>query len=215
MRKQERKGKNQILGIIEKHIYHNLKQYSVVCILFLIGIIAGVFFINHAEIGSKQQIENELSTFIYSLKTDYQIDSIALLKNIIGNHILFTFFMWFMGCMVIGIPIVYALVAFRGFSLGYTISAVLYTFGTGKGSLFCILSLVLQNIVIIPVTLALAVSGIKLYQSIMKDKRKENIKIEIMRHTIFSLFMLAILIVAGLLEVYGSNALISACVKYF
>lgn len=215
MRKQERKGKNQILRIIENHIYHNAKQYSIVCILFLIGIVAGVFFINHVEIGTKQQIENELTTFLYSLKTDYQIDSISLLKTVMGNHIVFTFLMWFMGCMVIGIPMVYGLVAFRGFSLGYTISSILYTLGTGKGTLFCILSLVLQNIFIIPVILALAVSGIKLYQSIMKDKRKENIKIEIVRHTIFSLFMLAILMVATIMEVYGSNTLISACVKYF
>lgn len=217
MRKQEKKGKGKgkVWSVIERHIYHNLKQYSIVSILFLIGIVVGVFFINHAEIGMKQQIGNEITTFLECLKTDYQIDDMNLLKQVMGNHMMLTFVMWFMGCMVIGIPIVYGVVAFRGFSLGYTISSILYTLGTGKGTLFCILSLVLQNILIIPATFALAVSAIKLYQSIMKDKRKENIKIEIMRHTIFSLFILAILIVASFLEVYGSNAMISACVKYF
>lgn len=215
MRKQEKKGRGAIWNIIEKHIYHNLKQYSIVSIIFLIGIIVGVFFINHAELGIKQQIGNEITTFLECLKTDYQIDDMKLLKNVIGNHIILTLIMWFMGCMVIGIPIVYGVIAFRGFSLGYTISSILYTLGTGKGALFCILSLVLQNILIVPATLALAVSGIKLYQSIMKDKRRENIKIEIIRHTIFSLFILAILIVASFLEVYGSNTMLSACVKYF
>lgn len=215
MRKQEKKGRKQVWNIVERHIYHNLKQYSIVSVLFLIGIVAGVFFVNHAEIGMKQQIGNEISTFLECLKTDYQIDYMSLLKNVIGNHIVFTFIMWFMGCMVIGIPIVYGLVAFQGFSLGYTISSILYLLGIGKGILFCFISLVLQNILVIPATLALAVSGIRLYQSIMKDKRRENIKIEIIRHTIFSLFILAILILASFLEVYGSNAMLSACVKYF
>jgi len=215
MRKQEKKGRKQVLNMIEKHIYHNLKSYCIVAILFLIGIVAGVFFINHAETGVKQQIGNEISTFIECLKTDYQIDTMNLLKNVMGNHILLTFLMWFMGCMVIGIPIVYGVVLFRGFSLGYTISSLLYILGTGKGILFCFISLALQNMLIIPATLALAVSGSKLYQSIMKDKRRENVKIEIIRHTIFSLFILMILMIASVIEVYGSNAMISICAKYF
>lgn len=215
MRKQEKKGRWTVLNMIENHIYRNIKQYCIVSILFLIGIIAGVFIVNHLDVGMKQQVGNEITTFLECLKTEYEIDYMNLLKNVMANQFILTFIMWFMGCMVIGIPIVYGVVAFRGFSLGYTISSILYTLGTGKGILFCVLGLTLQNILMIPATLALAVSGIKLYQSIMRDKRKENIKIEIVRHTIFSLFMLAILMLASLVEVYGSNMLISLCVQSF
>ena len=112
-----------------------------------------------------------------------------------------------MGCTVIGIPLVYGLIAWKGFSLSYTIASIVSYVGTGKGIVFCIFSLLLQNIIIIPVTLALGVSGNKLYRSIIKDKRKENIKIEIMRHTIFSLLMLFALIIASLIETYISSNL--------
>ena len=214
MRKQEKRT-SKILNVAKEHIYKNVKQYAIVSIFFLIGIIAGVIFVNYAQIETKQQIESYITTFIDCLKTDYQIDYINLLKNIIGNHIVFAFTLWFMGCTIIGIPVVYALITYKGFSLGYTISTIIFTLGTGKGILFSIITLLLQNLITIPAILALAVSGMKLYQSMMKDKRKENIKIEMMRHTIFSLFILLLLMVSSIIEVYGSNGILSLCISYF
>ncbi len=213
MRKQEKR--NIILNAIKEHIEQNLKKYVIVSIFFLIGIIAGVIFVNYAQEEIHNQIGNTITTFLDCLKNEYQIDSINLLKSSIGNHIIFAFILWFMGCTIIGIPIVYGMITFRGFSLGYTISSLLFTLGTGKGILFCLLYLLLQNLLIIPAILALAVSGLRLYQAIMKDRRKENIKIEIIRHTIFSLFMTLILMFASLLEVYISNPLLQICISYF
>ena len=126
--------------------YKNIKQYAIVSIFFLVGIIAGVIITNYSQIETKQQIGSYITTFIDCLKTDYQIDSINLLKNIIGNHIVFAFILWFMGCTIIGIPVVYGLVVYRGFSLGYTISIIIFTLGTGKGILFCVITLLLQNL---------------------------------------------------------------------
>ena len=214
MRKQEKRT-NRIFNIIKEHVYKNIKQYAIVSIFFLIGIIAGVIFTNYIDMQTKEQIGTYITTFIECLKTDYQIDSINLLKNIIGNHIIFAFILWFMGCTIIGIPVVYALITYRGFSLGYTISTIIFTLGTGKGILFCTVTLLLQNLLIIPSILALAVSGMKLYQSMIKDKRKENIKIEMLRHTIFSLFMLFILIISSVIEVYISNNMLNLCITYF
>ncbi len=213
MKKQEKK--NQIWNVVKEHISHNLKQYTIISVFFFIGIIAGVIFVNHSNDSIHVQIETTINTFINALKTDYQIDSVNLLKSIIGNHILFAFLLWFMGCTIIGIPIVYGLVTLKGFSLGYTISSIIYVLGTTKGILFSCITLLLQNIFIIPCTLALAVSGAKLYQAIMKDKRKENIKVEMVRHTVFSLFILFILMISALAEVYISNSMLSLSVSYF
>ena len=51
--------------------------------------------------------------------------------------------------------------------------------------------------------------------AIMKDKRRENIKIEIIRHTAFSFFILVALMLAALIEVYASNSFLSLCISYF
>lgn len=87
--------------------------------------------------------------------------------------------------------------------------------GIGKGILFVLISIFLQNIIFIPAILALAVSGFKLYKSIVKDNRKENVKLEILRHTVFSLLMLVALIVSSLIETLISTNLIEIFIKYF
>lgn len=213
MRKHQKKN-NVIVDKIKRHIVINIKLYLIVSIFFLIGTVAGVIFSNSIEMSSKEEMNLYLENSISNLKTNYQVDLSTLLKNLIGSNIIFTFFIWFMGCTVIGIPVVYLMVTYKGFSLSYTISTIIYCLGVGKGSLFCFLTMFLQNIIIIPTILALAVSGIRLYKSIIKDKRKENIKVEIARHTIFSLFMLVMLIGASLIEVYLSSNLISLCIKF-
>ena len=63
--------------------------------------------------------------------------------------------------------------------------------------------------------LALAVSGIRLYKSIVKDKRKENIKGKIMKHTMFSVMMLIFLMIASFLETYLSSNLFMLCIQFF
>ena len=83
-----------------------------------------------------------------------------------------------------------------------------------KGLSFVFSSLLLQNIIFIPVILAISVSGFKLYKSIIKDKRRENIKIEVIRHTVFCGIMAICLAISAIIEVFISNNLLKMVVKY-
>lgn len=214
MRKQEKRN-FRILDLIKEHIRKNIKEYLSVCIVFLIGTIIGVMFINNVDEGQKTQITQYLGNFTQALSTDYKIDVGSLLKSSIISNLILAISLWFIGSTVIGIPIIYIIIGVRGFSLGYTISSIMITYTMGKGILFSICSLLLQNIILIPCIIALAVSGIKLYKSIIKDKRRENVKIQIVRHTIFSTFIAALMVVASFVEVYGSSNIVSLCIKMF
>lgn len=55
----------------------------------------------------------------------------------------------------------------------------------------------------------------KLYKAIVKDKKRETIKLEITRHTIFSVILLVALEVSAFIEVYISSNLLEICAKYF
>ena len=48
----------------------------------------------------------------------------------------------------------------------------------------------------------------------MADKRKENIKLEILRHTVFSLLILAGLIISSIIETYISKNIFMFLIKY-
>ena len=209
------KKASKLTNLITNHIKENLKAYVIISFILLIGIILGIIFINYMNDSQSQEVENYLTNFINSLKNGSTIDSGQLLKKSIGNNLFLVLFMWFVGSTVIGIPIVVGMVAFRGFCLGYTISASIAVLGTGKGILFFVTTMLLQNLIFLPCIMALAVSGIKLYKSIMKDKRKENVKFEIFRHTIFSLIILIALLLSSLIETYVSTNLLMLCISYF
>ena len=73
----------------------------------------------------------------------------------------------------------------------------------------------LKNILYIPAILTIGVSSIKLYKSIITDKRKENIKIEVIRHTIISTIMIAVLVLSTIIENFISLKIIKKIIKYF
>ena len=211
-----KKNKRRIfIQTIKEHVLNNKKEYIVVSILFVIGIFLGVFFINNINQEPRTQITEYVNQFVEQLKNTESLNTVELLKTSIGQNIILAISLWFFGTTIIGIPVVFGIVAYRGFCLGYTIAACISIMGIQKGILFVLILLLLQNLLIIPAILALSVSGIKLYQSITKDKRKENVKLEMVRHTVFSLIMLIVLILSSVIEIAVSTNVLKLCIKYF
>ena len=207
--------KNKIVKIIKEHVRHNIKEYSLVLLIFIVGIFVGVFFINNITDTQKEEITIYINDYINNLKTIEKLDVVKLLKNSILQNCITAILIWFFGTTVIGIPAVFGIIGYRGFSLGYTVSSLVTVLGMPQGLIFSIILLFFQNILFIPAILGLGVSGIKLYKSIIKDKRKENIKMEIVRHTIFSFVMLLMLILSSLIEIVVSTNILKLIINYF
>ncbi len=205
----------KLLEIIKEHVRNNKKEYILVALIFVIGIFLGVLFINQIQEAQKTEITSYLNSFIDKVKNMENLNHIELLKSSMGQNIVLAIILWFFGTTVIGIPIVFGLVLYRGFCLGYTIAICITIMGLPQGLVFALLLLLLQNILWIPAILALAVSGFKLYKSIVKDRNKENIKLEIVRHTVFSFIMLLVLVVASLIETFIAMNILKGCIKYF
>ena len=215
MRRANNRGRViNLKNIILEHVNNNLKDYTVLGLFFLVGVILGVIFINNSNECQQQQMSSYITGMISSLKEDYIIDDFSLLKISIISNIKLTLILWFAGSTVIGVPCVYGIITYRGFCIGYTSASIIGVLGIQKGVMFLLTSLLLQNILFIPCLLALGVSGLKLYKSIMKDKRKENIKVEIYRHTIFCFFMLIGLIFSSVIETYVSAELFTYVIRY-
>ena len=211
-------GKNKRLKIketIKEHIINNLREYIIILLIFIIGIFLGVFFINNMQDTQKNEISEYINTFITNFKNSSDVDSLQLLKTSMIQNIILGIAIWFFGTTVIGIPVVFGIVLYRGFCLGYTISTCITVMGLSKGILFVLITLVLQNLIFIPAIIAIAVSGFKLYKSIVKDRKVDNIKLEILRHPIFSLIMMLLLIISSLVETFISTGILQGTIKYF
>lgn len=208
-----RKRKNEIFSAIKENIHNNLKAYIVICVIFAVGIFLGVMIVNQTE--DKSQIENYINTYIDETKLIENGDYLHELQNDIKDNIILVFSLWFAGTTIIGIPIVFGIILFRGFCLGYTIASCVFVLGKLKGIMFILMTIFLQNIIFIPAIIMLGVSSIKLYTSIIKDRRKENIKLSITKHCIISIIMLLALIISSIVKIEISYRLIINLIKYF
>ena len=202
------KRNSQVKSIIMSHVQNNIKEYTIASLIFIIGVLLGVVFLNNLNEVQTVEISDYITSSINTLKNNGDI------KESISGNITFVIILWLMGSTVIGLLLVYLIVCFKGFCFGYTVSSIIYVLGTGKGVIFSIVTMFLRNIIAIPCTIALAVSGMKLYKSIMQDRRKENIKLEIVRHTLFCTFILILLVVSSFIETYITQNIFKYYINY-
>ena len=208
-----RKRKNEILTIIKDDVLNNAKSYFIVLVIFTVGIFLGVMFINQTK--DKSEIENYIYTYVDETKSLQNGDYFTELQKDIKSNIGLVLLLWFAGTTIIGIPIVLGVILFRGFCLGYTIASCVYVFGKIKALSFIGITVLLQNIIFIPAIMILGVSSIKLYKSIIKDRRKENIKLSIVKHSIVSIMILIALIISSIIKIEISYRMIVNLIKYF
>ena len=208
-----RKKKNEIFVAIKEDILNNAKSYFIVLIIFAVGVFLGVMFINQMQ--DKGEIEKYINTYIDETKNLQDGDYLKELQNDIFSNIGLVLALWFAGTTIIGIPIVLGIILVRGFCLGYTIASCVFVLGRMKGIIFILITIFLQNIIFIPAIMILGVSSIKLYKSIIKDRRKENIKVSIIKHSIVSVGIAIALILSSIIKIEISYRLIVNLIKYF
>ena len=209
------KKQSKIINTLIEFIKNNIKEYIIITLIFLIGIFLGVMFVNNLGEEQKLEIISYINTYVEAFEQSDSSGNITLWQNNIKDNIILTLIIWFIGSTIIGIPIVFGVIAFRGFCLGYTISSITVVFGLTKGIIFSLTSIMAQNILFIPAIISLGVSALKAYKSIYTDKRKENIKLELIRHSVFSGLILLILIASAVIETEISTNLLRGLIKYF
>ena len=209
-----KRRENVYKEIIINNILKNKRKYILLLLIFIIGIVLGVFFINNSDENQKKEINEYIMNFVTTLKENNSIDKKELVKASLKGNIVMGIALWFIGSTVIGLPLIYFFVLYKGLCIGYTMSSAILTLSTGKGIIFCISSILLHNIIMIPAILMIAASGTNLCQAIIKNRTKENIKLEIIKHSIISFIGIIFFMLSSLVEVYISTNFLMMVVKY-
>lgn len=209
-----KRRENVYKEIIINNILKNKRKYILLLLIFIIGIVLGVFFINNSDENQKKEINEYITNFVTTLKENNSIDKKELVKASLKGNIVMGIALWFIGSTVIGLPLIYFFVLYKGLCIGYTMSSAILTLSTGKGIIFCISSILLHNIIMIPAILMIAASGTNLCQAIIKNRTKENIKLEIIKHSIISFIGIIFFMLSSLVEVYISTNFLMLVVKY-
>ncbi len=127
------KHAEELKKILLQHINSNLKDYLILSIVFIIGVMIGVVVINNSNEQSKSEISGYINSFVNTIKDEkYEIDKVKLTKISIIENLKIVGIIWVAGSTIIGIPIIYIIMAYKGFCIGYTISAIISSLGVWK-----------------------------------------------------------------------------------
>ncbi len=178
-----------------KYFKNNRFILIILMITFAVGIFAGVIYYKNAT--STEELSNYVEKFMDKINVEetkiYNVLKESLLKN---TSIILIF--WLLGASVIGIPILLFYVLYKGFSISFTISTIISTFGFIKGNVISIVMLFFQNVISTAVIFVAMSSAVKLAINILR--RKKDTKIELLRHTIMCLLCMVGMVLASIVE---------------
>lgn len=132
---------SEIKEVITKHIKINIKDYLFLSIVLIIGVMIGVVIINNSDENAKKEINGYINSFVETIKgEEFKIDKMQLTKISIFDNLKLVLIIWIAGSTIIGIPFIYIVTAYKGICIGYTISAIITTLGSGKRFIifFCV-----------------------------------------------------------------------------
>lgn len=136
--------------ILIDYIIKNKKNFIIILILFCIGISIGSFSINNSDNSQKEEINSYITNLISNIKTAQNINKNELLFLSIIENIKTILIIWFLGCTIVGGVFIYFSIIYKGFTIGYTISAMIAVLSVKKGITIALISLLLQNIIFLP-----------------------------------------------------------------
>lgn len=171
--------------------------------LSIIAVIAGAFYITILNKTDHSLIEESISGFFNNINNN-KLNYGLSFKNAILNNIGFILLIWLLGISVIGIPIIIFLFFSKVFTLGFSISSIIFNYKL-KGtllSLFYVFPHHIINIYIYIVLIAYAISlSLKIIDSIIKRKIID-FKLVMNKYLYVLLISFIIIIITTLLEVF-------------
>ena len=125
----KRNANSKIKEILLTYIKNNLREIAIITIIFFIGLTFGIIVVNNSGTEQANEISSYINGFVDNLRNNIQIDKAELLKDALISNFLLALILWFVGSTVVGIPMVYGIIAYKGFCLGYTLSSSIATLG--------------------------------------------------------------------------------------
>lgn len=187
---------------LKQHLKTNYRQYLLVLVFMLLGLISGYY----RAAGLESGVEEHLSAML-----DQYLEA-GLEGNLMGNTIFFSAFLkqsqtlltiWLLGLTVIGLPLILVVVFLRSFSLGFTMGFFIQE-KAGSGILLSIITLLPQNLVYLAALAAGAVTALNFSVYIVKSRNTMDkpLGVGLVAYTAVMAFLIVLLAAGAFIEAY-------------
>ncbi|NWQ39884.1 stage II sporulation protein M [Bacillus sp. EB106-08-02-XG196] len=126
-----------------------------IVILFLMGVIFGAIVVNSMSITQKEDLFYYLSQFFGQILNGKVAENNDLFAQSFLHNSKFIGLIWILGISIIGLPVILILLFIKGLVVGFTVGFLVSQLGL-KGFLLAFVSILPQNLIIIPVFILMA-----------------------------------------------------------
>ena len=198
---------------IELHLAENLKNYFILGLILIIGIIIGIISVNNLNEEQKCEINNYLNEFAGTMKNNSKIDYSNLLEKSIKENIRIVILIVLFGFSIWSRVGITSIIGYKGFSLGYSISGAIIAFGVGKGILFSTTLLLLSQVLLVPAILYISIKSIKTYKLLISETDEK--KVLLIKYGISLISVIVIMLISSFIETYLNSNLFMMFIGYY
>jgi len=177
-------------NVISRYFHDNAPIFFLLMISLIIGIIAGAFTVVVMDSHQKSELYTYLNGFFEVHKSN--ISGVELFKQIFTNYLKLILLIWFLGATVLGIPLIFGLIGFEGFTIGFTVGLIFDVFSDIRGIMVIASSILPQILIVIPFLIILSISGAKFSFYLLRGEghkrvTKSEVKLRLVSHSAISL----------------------------
>lgn len=177
---------------LKKIIKYDKKIMIFLNVIAIVGIIAGSIFMIVLSKNDKETVLNSIKDFFNKLINN-KFNFVGTLKNTAISNFLFSFIIWVIGISVVGVLIVIFIIFYKSFTLGFTISSIIYTYSI-KGTLLALIYVFPHMVINLLVLLYLSSYSIKLSIILIKSiLKKDNLNFKAFINNYSKVFLISML----------------------
>ncbi|SDC37849.1 stage II sporulation protein M [Paenibacillus sp. UNCCL117] len=196
--------------MLEQYWKEHLSLYVFIGVIFITGVVFGAIMVGALSLEQKQEITRYLSNF-FSMVDQGELngDVTASFRDTLALHMKWVLIIWLLGMSVIGLPLILILDFLKGVLIGFTVGYMVGTL-SWKGLLFALVSVVPQNLIVIPVFIVCSVTAVAFSVRLVKNRfihKKGQLFEPLMRFSGVTLGSGVLLVGVALFEAYISPAM--------
>ncbi|ASS91810.1 MAG: stage II sporulation protein M [Bacillaceae bacterium] len=206
---------------IQRFLLKQLKDqstvYLFVLILFIMGVIFGAIIVNSMSITQKEDLYYYLNLFFGQVSDGKLASSFEMFKQSFFHNTKYVGLMWLLGISIIGLPIIFIMLFLKGMVVGFTVGFLVNQMKWG-GFLLSFVSVLPQNLLLIPVFLIMSASAIsfsfKLIRQLFVKKFHDQPFRMFAGYAVTFSCLIAVILLAAMLEAYVSPILMRGTIDF-
>lgn len=192
-------------NFILKYCINNRIVFIFLMIIFALGICLGSVY--YRDTTSTDELSKYIENLFEKFNEKTEAKTYNMLKESLINNIGIMLLFWILGASIVGVPILLFYIAYKGFTVSFTLSTIISTFGFLKGNLINFMMLFLSNFILINVFFVATASAIRLVINILQ--KKKEMKIELLRHTIMCMMCICGMLLTSAIEAFTNCKIMS------